>query len=231
MGKVGDFYRGIREGPRRNPVLEVFLFIGGILKWVAAGVVLLFLVLGCTAIINANSKGVTQLYASQAETAIANSKILNPIYSSLQDTFKIVKDPSLAVRDYGWKTEVINNKENQELGLRFGAVNALPSRTTVDNEIILNVPVTISSLKDDSKLTFNCSSKDVSPEKIVISPSEEIRISKNQRYGFTLTCTFLQNAFQQLTTEEVKGRAIKLNAIYDFTTKSYLDVYTMPANS
>jgi len=231
MGRIGDFYRGVKRGPENNPIYEFFLIGFGIFKWLALFVVCGFLILGFTVILNANSQGVTQLYAAQAETAITNSKILSPIYASLQDTLKVVKDPSLAVKDYGWKTEVIDNKENQELGLKFGTVNALPSRTTVDNEIILNVPVTISSLKEDSTLKFNCSSKDVSQEKIVINPSEEIKISKNQRYGFTLTCAFLKNAFPPLTTEEVKGKIVKLDAIYDFTTKSYLDIYTMPADT
>jgi len=182
-----------------------------------------------TIIFNGTAKGETQVLATRLDTTISNTKILSPIYTGLKDTLKFVNDPTVIERSAGWKSEVDNNKDNQNLGLRFiRKFSPIKPRILPNEEATLTTAVEISSLKQDSNIRFSCTSKNIEDGVIKVSPNEPVKISKNEIKRFDIVCRIPGDTFKDLESGlQVAEKKIKLNAVYDFKTESYLDIYTM----
>ena len=221
------------EGPRRSSFELIFGPFKALLKWLIwltgifffIGVLLFFVTAGG----NAQQTGVLNVVYARTDVALSQVPLVNIAYTGAKDLLKFRQDPSLLIRDYGWKTNVDNNKENQNLGLRF-VTSFIPSKQNylVDEEIIASSTVEISSLKEDSIVEFSCSSKDLTQDKqIMVQPTEPQKIFKNQLKRFEVACKVPSNSFEIPEGKEVYPAVIKIQADYDFKTNSYLDVYTM----
>ena len=168
--------------------------------------------------------------ATRLENSIENTKILQPIYSTYKEALKIREDPTRIERAYGWKTNVDNNKENQELGLRFVRnLRTLKERYLTGEEIVATTTVEVSSLKEDSTVAFFCNiTQDFPSDKVIIvQPNEPQKLLKDQTKRFEVACRIPGDTFIIPGDKEVLAKKLRLSAAYDFETDSYLDVYTM----
>ena len=230
MSGVYDRYM---EGPRKSSPELIFGPFKALLKWLIwligilffLGILLFFITAGG----NAQQTGVLNVLYAKIDVALNQIPLINLVYTGAKDLLKFREDPSLLIRDYGWKVNVDNNKDNQNLGLRFvTSFTSSKSNYLVNEEIIVASTVEISSLKEDSIVEFSCSSKDLSEdEQIIAQPTEPQKILKNQLKRFPVACKVPPNTFEIPEGKQVYPAVIKIQANYDFKTNSYLDVYTM----
>ena len=227
MGIIRRVHEGIVE---RTWTQKIGRFFWILFQYLVFFLLLTLLFTGFIAAYNANSSGATQVWSTRAETAIENTKILTPPYNVLKNVLRFTKNPAIIEEQFGWKTEIDKNKNNQDLGLKFIRNFApLKQRYLPNEEIVLSTAVQVSSLKDDSSISFFCNvTKDFSPDKIIsVSPNEPQKLAKNERKIFDVVCRIPGDAITLPSDKEVLAKKVKLNAVYDFKTKSFLDVYTM----
>ena len=227
LDRIKRTHENIMQGRPFQWIPNLFF---GILKYASVLIFFIFLFFTISILFNATAKGETQVLATRLENTIENTKILQPIYSTYKEALKIREDPTRIERAYGWKTNVDTNKENQELGLRFVRnLRTLKERFLTGEEVVATTTVEVSSLKEDSTVTFFCNiTKDFPPDKtIIVQPNEPQKLFKDQRKRFEVACRIPGDTFTIPNDKEVLAKKLRLSAAYDFETDSYLDVYTM----
>lgn len=170
---------------------------------------------------NYATSGVLQLQTTQLVDTLSKTPILKPIL----DTLKIIKDPSITVRQYSWQAEVDENSQNQELGLIFQKFTSL-KKTYLPNEPLSFVAsIKIASLKDDSKVTFSCEDT-TSKINGNIEPKEPVVLPKDSIQVFSVRCDIPTETIK-LGEKKIKAETVVLKAVYDFKTNAYIEAYTM----
>lgn len=183
------------------------------------------LVFGGIFIYNAFTGGTAQAQTTKLVDVVSKTPIIAPAYNFLTQTFKIVKDPSLLERTYGFKGEVDQAQENRELGLTFSNFKSIKERFLPGETISLIASVKAMSFKEESQISFLC--KDTTSEIIgAINPSEPVIIEKDTPRVFTVRCDINTESIN-LGEKQIQAERIILNAKYNFKTASYIPAYTM----
>ena len=226
MGFLRRTHETVVEGSPFGWFFRLLYVLG---KYLIFFLVILLLIFVFTGFINANETGLTQTLGTKLETTIVNTKLLTPSYTIIKDALRIQKDPSLLIRDYGWRTDIEKNQDNQELGLVFIRKFSPLKETYLQNEeIVLTTSAEIKSLKKDSSVRFSCEAKGLEQGVITVNPNEPVVVRENERVRIPVTCRIPGGSFGFLSDDlQVSAKKVKLNAVYGFETDSYLDVYTM----
>jgi len=193
-------------------IIKILLFAGIIL-----GLILLIF-LGLT---GGFRSGFFQYYYETTSDFLSKAPILSPFIEVL----KTVQDPSQTLRTYGWQSDVDKNSENKELGLKFQNFRSIKKVYLENEQISLVGTVNVNSLKDDSKVKFDCEAS-TSSIKGNIQPNEQVEIQKDSAQVFTIRCDIPEEEIK-LDGKQVKAEIITLTADYDFKTESYVEAYTM----
>ena len=217
LGPIKSIFRILFYFVGLGIALVVFLLFIGVIFFVIQGTA------------NAQETGLLQVAYTKTDVALNNIPLVNNVYASAKNLVKVQQDPSLLIRDYGWRTDIEKNQDNQELGLVFIRKFSPLKETYLKNEeIVLTTSAEIKSLKKDSSIRFYCESKELEQGVITVNPNEPIPIRKDERIRIPVTCRIPGGSFGELSNDlQVSAKKIKLNAVYDFKTDSYLDVYTM----
>ncbi len=228
-GGLSNINQRFWDGPRRSPFEIIFGLFLQVFKWIVfiGSFLILFLIL--TAFFNAYTTGEAQVLATRLEVAVTNSGFLQPAYLFVRDGLNLVKNPANIEKKTGWSTDVDKNKDNQDLGLKFvRKLTPLKQRYLPNEEIIATTAVEISSLKEASSVKFSCNVTKNLPiyKQVLVNPNEPVTVNKNERRRFEVNCR-IPEGIELPSDKEVLENKIRLNADYDFSTKSYLDVYTM----
>lgn len=212
-----------------------FKLLGALLVFII-GLVVFFAVIGIIIwsigfFTNASETGLYQVYFTQADVFFSKIPITNIIYNGFKTLVEVREDPSRIIRSYGWKTDVDENTQNLQLGLRFITPFKTLKQTYLTNEeVTATTTIEISSLEKESNILLSCNvTKDMPPDKeSIVQPSEPIKINKNEIKRFPAVCKIPENTFIiPGDGTQVLAKKLRLGAAYDFKTNSYLDIYTM----
>jgi hypothetical protein len=220
-GRFSERFSRYSERPF-DPLRDFFGFFWKIFKFILAIVVFLFIILLLYGFLTGGyQSGILQYTYENTINFISKM----PFLPSLAEVFKTVQDPSRVARTFDWQAEVDKNSENKELGLTFQKFTSIKSTYLPDEPISFIGTVKAASLKDNSKVRFECKAVN-SKVPGTIEPSEPVSLQKDLIKVFSVRCEIPENTIK-LDGKKIKGETVVLNANYDFKTEAYVEIYTM----
>ena len=200
---------GRGEEGRGNTILNIFLTLVGLL--VISGIIFV--------VYSTVQSGQAEVIYDKGVTTVKPG--VESGISSLSDVLLFIQDPS---GFYSWEGDVIENENNQDLGVNIDRVYPLKSVYGEGESFAIAVEGTAKSLKEDGMIiTFDCELEDYDGD-VLVSPNEFF-VSSGDFEFFSFTCQF-PDSLEVEKSRESKVAKVKLK--YDFTTRSNLNVHFIP---
>ncbi|MCD4666443.1 hypothetical protein K8R47_01385 [archaeon] len=144
-------------------------------------------------------------------------------------TFGIIWNPAQLETDYGWKTEVEKNRQYSQLGVKVENFKILNDKILSGQEINARGEVKVSNLGDEEvEVFFSCETDDENDGFGEVTP-ENIFLNRDQIFG--IGCVYSQMDGDFSGAKIIDTKQLKLNTKYEYTTRGFLDFYTMSKSS
>jgi len=211
----------IRRGLEKAKVWTGARFLGNILKRILVVIfviaIIAVVIIGLIFVFNLVQSGSAQVAVANLEAVLSNT----PIGKLFGLTFVKSTQPSKLFTGISWESEVENNKENEDLGVRI-------TKLSSDAQYFSGDPITIvgevraATPADTTTLNIKCKLKDYTGS-IDVTP-EEITVYKGKVESIKPICKFNDG----ITTEkDIKSVIATMDLLYDFKTRAYLKVYSL----
>lgn len=196
--------------------------IGGIIKWIFFAIIYIAIIggiiLGGIFVYNLVKTGTLDVALTEVRVAIANTplgKVLGTFITGIQQPQKLLTGVS-------WESQVEQNKENQDLGVRITKLASKSSTFRSKEPIEILGEVKASSLSEEATVSIKCSMEDYTGN-IDITHSTET-IYKGQLQTFQPRCVFSDGAE---TDKDITSKKASMVASYSFATQAYMNAYTL----
>lgn len=163
------------------------------------------------------------------ETGVAGAAKLGVL-----DIFKVALNPEKAGAIYGFQSEIEDNADKKELGVKMTNLEQVGGRAFSGKDVIIRGVITAQSLTSELTSSVRCEMDGYKGDaKVEISGTEgdSIKIYKDVPQTFTATCVFPNGITVDDLSKIKLTKIAKMYVAYDFTTKAMHNTYFLSKKS